>query len=299
MSINTTHTGVLNTIRHEQGKLNPALKRIAKHILKHPEEVKNQSIKDLAEICSVSESTITRFVRAIDVASYQHLKIGIAEALSSSAYVAPEEEDACVYDDISTADSNEQIIKKIRFRSISAIDSTAANLDPKILEKAAKAIDASDTIAFFAMGSSCLAAENAVMRFIRVGKPCLFYRDNSVQQISATTLKKGSAAIAISDSGRTIMVVESLKKARLAGATTIAITSVPDSPLAKQADIVLLAATTKAPVGPLLYHESMTSKIAQLLITDALYSCYAIKHANASIKKLQETSTILEDSRYK
>ena len=43
----------------------------------------------------------------------------------------------------------------------------------------------------------------------------------------------------------------------------------------------------------------MTSKIAQLLITDALYSCYEIKHANASIKKLQETSSILEDSRYR
>lgn len=298
MSNNTPLNGVLNTIRHEQGKLNPALQRIAKHILTHPEQVKSQSIKDLAEICKVSESTITRFVHAIDVPSYQQLKIGIAEALSSNSYVEPEEQDACIFDDISTADTSEEIIKKIRFRSVEAITSTANQLDPRLLDKAAKALHASSSITFFAMGSSCLAAENAVMRFMRIGKQCQFYRDTSFQQISATTLKKGVAAIGISDAGKTIQVVDSLKRARLAGATTIAVTSNPDAPLTRHADFVLLTSTPKAPAGFQLYHESMTSKVAQMLILDALYSCYAVKHAGESVRKLLETNAVLETSRY-
>lgn len=293
------HIGVLNTIRHEQGKLNPALKKIANYILKHPEEVKSFSIKELADICDVSESTITRFVRAIDVPSYQQLKIGIAEALSSNAKEPTAPEEAYVYDDISTSDTPVQIVKKIRFRNVTAIEDTADHIDVKILEKTAKAIDASDTIAFFAMGSSTLAAENAVMRFLRVGKRCVFFKDTSVQQISASTLSKGTVAIAISNSGRTISIVESLKKAKQSGATTVAITAFPDSPLARHADFVLLTATTQATTGSALFHEAMISKIAQLLVTDALYSCFATKHAQSSIKKLQETNVVLEGSRYK
>jgi len=299
MTTQLDRTGVLNTIRQAQSQLNPALKRIAGHVLKHPDIVKTQSIKDLAEACEVSESTITRFVRAIDVPSYQQLKIGIAEALSTHGQAAPAPHEAFVYDDISASDTNAQIVKKILFRNISALQDTAQRLDLKLLDKVAAAIDKSDTLAFFAMGSSTLAAENAVMRFMRVGKRCLFYKDQGVQQISATTLAKTSIAFAISNSGRTIPVVEALRAARARGAVTVAITSYPDSPLAQTANITLLTNTTEASVGSAPYHEAMLSKMAQLLVTDVMYSRFAVKHVSKSIAALKDTNAVTEGSRYR
>ena len=297
MNAKLQHTGVLNTIRRAQGHLNPALQRIAAYVLKNPETVKTQSINELAEACAVSESTITRFVRAIDVPSYQQLKIAIAEALSSQPKSAAAAREAFVYDDIAATDTSEQIVKKIVYRNVSTIEDTAARLDLGLLDRAAKAIDQCDLLAFFAMGSSTLAAENAVMRFMRVGKRCVFFKDQGVQQISAATLGRHSVAIALSNSGRTVAIVDSLRRARQAGATTIAVTSFADSPLTQVADLVLLTTVNDASSGEVAYHESMLAKIAQLLVIDVLYSRYAVKHIEQSIRKLKDTNLVIESTR--
>lgn len=291
------HTGVLNTIRRAQPQLNPALQRIAVYVLKYPERVKTQSIGELAEACQVSESTITRFVQAIEVPSYQQLKIRLAEALSSYRRSPAPASDTFIYEDIGAADTTDQIVKKILYRSVSTIEDTAAQLDLELLERAASAIDRCDVLAFFAMGTSTLAVDNAVMRFMRVGKRCVFFRDQGLQQISASTLGKQSVAIAVSDSGRTIQVIDSLAKARACGAMTVAITSFADAPLAQAAEIVLLTTPTEAHLESASYRESMLSKHAQLLVTDVLYSRFAVKNAKQSISKLKDTNVVIEESR--
>lgn len=296
MNARAKHTGVLNTIRLVQANLNPALQRIATYVLANPEVVKTQSIHELAHACEVSESTITRFVRALEVPSFQQLKIGIAEALSSQARSTTASHDPSVYEDIGPADSTTQILKKIVYRNVSTIEDTASRLDLALVDKAAGAIDRSDLLAFFAMGSSALAVESAVMRFMRVGKRCVFYKDQGVQQISASTLGRQSVAMAISNSGRTVAIVDSLRTARQGGAITIAITSFPDSPLAQAADIVLLTTTNE--VGAAAYQESMLAKVAQLLVIDVLYSRYAVRHIDQSLKKLKDTNAVIESTRH-
>lgn len=299
MNTKLAHTGVLNTIRRAQSHLNPALQRIAAYVLKNPELVKTQSIKELAEACDVSESTITRFVRAIDVPSFQQLKIGIAEALSSKPKANATSSDDFVYEDIGPSDTTDQVLKKIVYRNVTTLEDTAARLQLSLLDRVADAVDRCDVMAFFAMGSSTLAAENGVMRFMRVGKRCVFFRDQGVQQISASTLDKRSLAVAISNSGRTVAVVDALRAARASGSTTVAITSFPDSPLAQAADLVLLTTTNEATSGSGAYQESMLAKIAQLLVIDVLYSRYAVRHVQQSIRKLKDTNAVIESTRHR
>ena len=79
--------GRQNIIEHiykQAPYLNPALRRIAEYVIEHPEQCKSMTIKQLATACGVAESTVTRFVKEIDLASYQELKIAIAETLSST-----------------------------------------------------------------------------------------------------------------------------------------------------------------------------------------------------------------------
>jgi RpiR family transcriptional regulator, carbohydrate utilization regulator len=299
MNSKLTHIGVFNNIRRAQSQLNPSMLRIANYVLKHPEAVKTFAIRELSLACDVSESTVTRFVRAIDVQSYQALKIGIAEALSSHSKNPNATNEPSVFEDIGPGDTSEQIVKKIVYRNVSTIEDTAARLDHKELAKAAEAIDKCDTLAFFAMGSSTPAAENAVMRFMRVGKRCVFFKDQGVQQISSATLNQSSIAIAISNSGRTVNIINSLQLAKKNGATTIAITSFQDSPLAQAADIVLLTTVNDAASGSGAYQESMLAKTAQLLVTDSLYSVFAVKHITRSIRKLKDTSAVIESTRHR
>ena len=290
---------VLSRIRWMSPYLNPALRRIADQVLKSPEMVKSSSIKDLATICQTSESTVTRFVREVDVPNFQQLKILIAEELSQdSAILARPEFSEYVYEDINGNDEAGTIIAKINARYTMTAQDTARGLSEGELVRAAKAIEDCRMIAFYAMGSSVICVENALLRFMRIGKACQFFRDFGVRQISTASVDEDTLAIGISNSGRSITTINSLKEAKARGATTLCITSFPDSPIVKHSDIKLFTPTVTAANGSADYHESMVSKIAQLQVIDTLYSIYAVRNFEASIDYLDKTEKLTTETRY-
>jgi len=290
--------GLLVRIRWMSAYMNPALRRIAERVLRAPEDIKSISIKDLATQCEVSESTVTRFVREIEVANFQQFKILIAEELSQAGGGPAVTTDRHVYEDINEDDDTDSVLSKVAARYAMTISDTRAGLSAEELERAVAAIEAADMLAFFAMGASLICVENALLRFMRVGKPCQFFRDLGVRQISTSTLGPKSLAIGISNSGRTISTVDSLKEAKAQGAITMCITSFPDSPIVRHADIRLFTPTVTGVIGPADYHESMMSKIAQLQIIDVLYSLYAVRNFGSAIAGLQKTSDVTSLTRY-
>lgn len=290
--------GLLARIRWMSAYMNPALRRIADRVLKAPEEVKSISIKDLATQCEVSESTVTRFVREIEVPSFQHFKILIAEELSQGSRQAAPDSERHVYEDITEEDDTASVLAKVTARYALTVTDTRDGLSSDQLQRAVAAIEAADVMAFYAMGSSLLCVENALLRFMRVGKRCLFYRDLGIRQIGTSTLGPKSLAIGVSNSGRTISTVDSLREARAQGATTLAITSFPDAPIVRHADICLFTPTVTGLTGGAEYHESMVSKIAQLQVIDVLYSLYAVRNFGSAIEGLERTADVTSLTRY-
>jgi DNA-binding MurR/RpiR family transcriptional regulator len=280
--------------------LNPALRRIAERVLKAPEEVKSISIKDLAAECKVSESTVTRFVREVDVPSFQLFKILIAEELSQNhTRSAPSSVgDAKFYEDIEEGDDGPTVVSKISTRYLQTVQDTMAGLNIDHLDAAVQAIERADTIAFFATGVSLLSVENALFRFMRVGKSCQFFRDVNVRQVSIATLGPGTLAIGVSNSGRTISTVDAMRAAKDMGATTLCITSFADSPIVRYSDIRIYTPTVTGPAGSAAYHESMMAKIAQLQVVDVLYSLYALRNPSIASKGLEFTSPVTSTTRY-
>jgi len=289
---------VIARIRWSRPYLNPALRRIAEYVLKSPEIVKSGSINELAKACEVSESTITRFVRTVNVSSFQQLKIKIAEELSrKSGSSAADSERRFVYEDITPSDDTAAILEKISGRYIETVRDTLHGLNISEIERAVDAIQKCEIMAFFALGSSTFAVENALMRFMRVGKQCQFFHDTSFRQIAATTLNDRSLAIGISNSGRTITTTNALKESRERGATTLCITSFPDSPIVAHADIALFTPTVNAAIGSADCHESMVSKIAQIHVIDVLYSCFAVCNYEKSIDALERSEIYATNTR--
>lgn len=136
------------------------------------------------------------------------------------------------------------------------------------------------------------------MRFMRVGKQCLFFRDLGVRQISTACLDSDTLAIGISNSGRTITTVDALQEAKKQGAKTLCITSFPDSPMCKYSDIKIFTPTVTATTGAADYHESMVSKLAQLQVIDILYSAYAARNFGIAREGLEKTDEITVATRF-
>jgi len=165
------------------------------------------------------------------------------------------------------------------------------------VNKAVDILSNSHRIIFVCTGSSAVAAEEAVMRFTRAGKHCVFWKDYSLQMMSAAIIDQNDVIIGISDSGKTTSVIESMTIAKSTGARLIAITSDPATPLAQISDVVLLSPERLSKDQSALHWESTSSKAAQILIIDILYACYAIQNYDETLQNLDKTYKAIRQTR--
>lgn len=94
-------------------------------------------------------------------------------------------------------------------------------------------------------GRSGFSAKGFAMRLMHLGYTVFF-----VGETITPALREGDLFIAVSGSGKSANVVNDAKKAKAAGAELVAVTSKPDSPLALEADCVLvIPGTVKGDAG--------------------------------------------------
>jgi DNA-binding MurR/RpiR family transcriptional regulator len=278
---------LLLKIRGLLPSLRPALRKTALYILNNPHNIKFLRIKELAEECGVAEATVTRFVKTIGLSNFQELKIKIAELTTEKA-----RKEEYVYDDVTKQDSIQSIIDKVISINIKALQDTRKVIDPAELEKAVNAIYRANKIDIYGAGGSYITAENARMRFYRIGKRCIIYNDPNQQAVSASLLTSGDVAIGISNSGRTKSTVQALKRAKESGATTICITNYEKTPITQWSDIVLFTSTRDSA----FFQESMISRVAQMIIIDILYAALAVKNFEASVEMIEKSALALRNA---
>lgn len=288
--------GLLEQIQSIRGRLKPALQQVADTVLAQPAAVSSMNIKDLAAACEVSEASISRFVRDVGLPSFRAFQLRMAEERVAAEDIQPGEESS-IYETIGRGDTATTILTKVAHRNADVARACLSTIDPEQLEAAAQMIREAPALYFFAAGLSALAAENAVMRFSRIGKPGIFHRDRNNQLLAAAAFPRGAVAIAISDSGRTHQTVLALTAAKEAGAGTVAVTSYAESPLARAAGIVLVTPTGYASAGDEPLYESMVSKFGQLLTIDVLYSLVAVKDYDASLASVRRGDAFIQQSR--
>ena len=279
--------------------LNPALKKIAKFIVKYPHIVKSSTIKELSDQCKISQASVTRFAREIGLGGFQELKLAIAETLSTNKSVKPNRFEHEAYEDICNGDTLDEIIDKISFLSTQVLGETRNIIDFQAVRMAVSAIEKSRHLLVFCSDSSAVAAESMVFRLLGLGKFCALHKDFSVQEISANLLNKDSLAIGITNSGTSMPAVKGLEIAKSVGAGTICITSFIKSPILKYSDIKLITPVISAFSGHTIYDQSMLSRISQLLVLDILYASYAARNYKKSVAMLEKTWSSVEYSRLK
>ena len=247
--------------------LSPRERQIAEFILDYPHEVVNMSIEELAQACRASVSSVVRLCKNLGYSGFKELCRMLSGDLAAAG-------STICYQDIRPGDSPASVFRNICLSNMKAIENTMMMADSAEIEKAVGLLCRAQRIDFYGVGTSALVALDAHNKFLRIGKTVMANADFHVQLLSATTLKKGDAAVLISYSGETYDILSLAEQLKHTGCAIITITSYGKNSLSEYADVKLYSLSTETYIRS----GAMSSRIAQMTVIDALYSavCSAI-----------------------
>ncbi|MEN3305214.1 MAG: hypothetical protein V7603_1416 [Micromonosporaceae bacterium] len=272
--------GVLARVRARLPEFTGALQRVAEHVLSDPAGAARATMVELAERSGTSPATVTRFCRALGFDGYAEVRLGIAaetgRAARSAGWGSAENSwvraDAVDIDrEIRPSDPLDQVLHQIMAADTRAMHDTATLLDVRAIEKAAQAISTARRVDIYGASSSALVGAELRVCLHRIGLAAWSWGDIHDGLASAATLDAGDVAVGVSHTGATQETVEVLAEAGSHGATTVALTSFPGSPVAGVADVVLLTAVHATPLRP----DALSARHSQLFVLDLLYVAVA------------------------
>ncbi|MFE2378740.1 MurR/RpiR family transcriptional regulator [Streptomyces sp. NPDC059398] len=275
--------GSLASIRAALPSLAPSERRVAEAVLADPAYASELSISALAARAETSAATVMRFSRAIGIPNYPQLRLALAAAAAREQALGGERPPPGT--DISATDTLGEIVGKIIYNEVRALEDSGAGLDVEVLGRAVDAVAGARRVDIFGVGASAFVGQDLHQKLHRIGHMAFVWTDRHAALTATALLRPGDVAVAISHSGETEDTVEPLQAAAERGATTIALTNVPRSSLARSADLVLTTCARETPFRS----GATVSRIAQLAVIDCLFVGVAQRSFDATTAALQKT----------
>jgi RpiR family carbohydrate utilization transcriptional regulator len=238
-------------------KLRKSERQVAEFVLKNPFAVIRMRSVDLAQNASVSEPTVVRFCRAIGCRGFQDFKLALAQQLASSPSFGQIA--------VTESDSTREYTHKVFDSTIDTLLKVRDSLVLGDLDAAVEAITAAKRVEFYGFGASAAVAFDAQHKFFRLQITSAAYSDPHLQNISATSLQPGDVVIAISQSGRSKALLDSMQLVKQVRGVTIALAPT-HSPVAETADISIKVDSQEDNQ----IYIPLTSRIAHLAVIDVL-----------------------------
>jgi DNA-binding MurR/RpiR family transcriptional regulator len=254
-------------------------------VLEDPAGVSRRSITEVADAAGTSETTVTRFCKAVGVSGYPELRIALAADTARAAARSDRDLDRDLGGEIGPSDDLRQVVGKVAFADARAVEETAEQLDMASLERVVQAIAGAGRVDVYGVGASAFVALDLQQKLHRIGRVCFAWSDTHIMLTSAAVLRRGDVAVGISHTGATTDTVEALREARERGATTVALTNFPRSPITEAADHVLTTAARET-----TFRSGATaSRIAQLTVIDCVFIGVAQRHMASALAALDTT----------
>jgi DNA-binding MurR/RpiR family transcriptional regulator len=258
-----------------------AEQRVAKVVLDAPGSVARRSITEVALAANTSETTVTRFCKAVGVGGYPQLRIALAADTARSEMRSSHN----LGGEIGPDDDLAAVIGKVSYADARAVEETAEQLDVPTLTQVIEAVATAGRVDVYGVGASAFVAADLQQKLHRIGRISFAWSDTHIMLTSAAVLSPGDVAVGVSHTGATTDTVEALRVAREHGAVTIAVTNFPRSPITEVADFVLTTAARET-----TFRSGATaSRIAQLTVIDCLFIGVAQRHMDASVNALDAT----------
>jgi len=273
---------MLGTVRSARLTLSKSEDKVAGFVLNKPEVVVQASIQSLAKKCGVSEPTVVRFCKAIGCGGYHDFKIRLARSMASK--------EKFFFRDVDSDDSSQVLSEKLIDSAIASMQNIRNQLDFKAVDAAIELYQAAGRVEFYGSGGSAVVAEDAQLKFFRLGKPAISYADPHIMLASAALLDKDSLAIAISYTGRNRDMLETVAHAQQAGARVLSVTRT-GSPLASMGDINLNVDLDEDSD----VFSPLKSRLAQMVVLDILAVGVALQGGTEVMQGLSSATLAIAD----
>jgi glucokinase len=248
---------ILAQIRQLHPRLSPAEQRVAQWVLAEPRAVLNDPIQDIARAAGVSQPTVIRFCRSIGCKGLSDFKLRLASGLSVSIPVT--------HSRITQEDSVLELGVKVLGNTASAVLQLRNELQREPIDRAIELITAAKRLEIYALGNYASVAQDAQMKFLRLGLPCGLYTDPHLQQLHSKLVDDDTVALFISSGGNLPELLALQQGIRARGARVIAVTA-SQSLLAQRADAALVVEHQEHAAT----HLPMISRVLHLLLIDVL-----------------------------
>lgn len=226
---------LIQRLNHSGKKLSKSHRRIAECIVTHYDKVVFMTASKLGEYVGVSESTVVRFAAALGYSGYPQLQKALQELLRHRLTASQRFELTNDMDHV-------QVLNKVLKADIQNIRSTLDELDIGSFERAIDAIIQARQIYVMGLRSSAPIAEFFV-HYLKFIFPNVRVVTSGVSDVFEQLSRIGERdlLVGISFPRYASRSIEAMDFARKQGASLIAITDGPLSPLHSTADICLMA----------------------------------------------------------
>lgn len=262
---------LIRRIAENSKKLRKSELKVASYVLANANDVIKMRIADLAAKSEVSEPTVIRFCRALGFDGFQSFKLQLAQQLGLGS----------VYTQFAVDDSDTvtDLRNKVFDTTVGSLLTVRDELSADVLEKAINTISNARRVEFYGFGASGSVAADAQHKFFRLQLSTAAYIDPHIQHMSAIALGADDVVVAISQSGETRALLQSVSLAREAGATVIGLAPESTS-LSKQCSIPIYVNMEE----DLQSYTPVSSRIAHLAVIDVLATGVA-RHRKPLLKE--------------
>ena len=272
---------MLARIKAARDTLRKSEQKVADVVIADPEESVQSSIQAIATRAAVSEPTVIRFCRALDCVGFQQFKIKLAQDLARRG--------TFFYQDVTANDSSKELANKLLDGAIASLVQIRNQINETALDEAIQLYENCRRVELYGSGGSAVVAEDAQLKFFRLGKPAIAYSDPHIQAAAAALLDKDALVIAISHSGRSSDILRTVDIAREAQARVIAVTATR-SPLAQRADVALTVDVNEDSD----IFSPVKSRLGQMVVLDVLAVGVAVRGGEHMVEQLAKARRAID-----
>lgn len=268
---------VNDRIRDSYSALTESEKKIADYFLDHGEQLASYSAKQMAEVCHTSAPTIIRFARTLGYSGLSQLKVDLL--------VTKKEEIPDLTKELEQDEKPSDLIKATYSHRLGNLQRTEELIDEEVVSQSADTLEKASCIYLIGIGGSGNVCMDLYHKLNRIGYRAIFNTDAHIQLASLAGIREGDAVIAISYSGETASVLESVKVAKEQGATVIGISHLGNTSLRALSDINFFLPVQEDS----LRAGAIASRDASLMITDIVYLTLFSRHLDEHKETLMKT----------
>ncbi len=246
--------------------LKKAERKAADLILAFPELIGEKTIVELSGLSNSSEATWSRLSKKLGFSGFHELR----EAFRRRDREGSGETSGTLhfpYENLTQSSTPQEIAVQVFNEAMRSLQDTLNMMDWNQYNAMAKALCGARQIMACGVGDAYAVAKSLHHKLMRIGMPTFADADYDAQLIQISQMSPGDVLIAISYSGKTKSLLELVKYAKSRGITVVAVTNSPNTPLSRNADVLLLTAS----FGHALEDETVSKRIAQMCIIECLY----------------------------